>query len=116
MTVLEMQAVRKEYGEVTALDGLDLTVEHGEIVAVLGPNGAGKTTTFELLLGLIRPSACTVRVLGEEPGRRLVELARSPPDEGHRSDMATSRWAAELGVPGWFEWQPYQGIGRTRVG
>ena len=71
MTVLEMQAVRKEYGEVTALDGLDLTVEHGEIVAVLGPNGAGKTTTFELLLGLIRPTAGSVRVLGEEPGPRV---------------------------------------------
>ena len=65
MTVLEMQGVRKEYGGVPALDGLDLTVQQGEIVAVLGPNGAGKTTTFELLLGLIRPSAGTVRVLGE---------------------------------------------------
>ncbi len=71
MTVLEMQGVRKEYGEVTALDGMDLAVERGEIVAVLGPNGAGKTTTFELLLGLIRPSAGSVRVLGEEPGPRV---------------------------------------------
>ena len=71
MTVLEMQGVRKEYGGVPALDGLDLTVQQGEIVAVLGPNGAGKTTTFELLLGLIRPSAGTVRVLGEEPGPRV---------------------------------------------
>lgn len=71
MTVLEMQGVRKEYGGVPALDGLDLTVQRGEIVAVLGPNGAGKTTTFELLLGLVRPSAGSVRVLGEEPGPRV---------------------------------------------
>ena len=71
MTVLEMRDVRKEYGEVTALDGMDLAVEQGEIVAVLGPNGAGKTTTFELLLGLIRPTTGSVRVLGEEPGPRV---------------------------------------------
>ena len=71
MTVLEMRGVRKEYGEVTALDGMDLAVEQGEIVAVLGPNGAGKTTTFELLLGLIRPTTGSVRVLGEEPGPRV---------------------------------------------
>ena len=71
MTVLEMRDVRKEYGEVTALDGMDLAVEQGEIVAVLGPNGAGKTTTFELLLGLIRPTAGSVRILGEEPGPRV---------------------------------------------
>ncbi|WP_193312978.1 ABC transporter ATP-binding protein [Georgenia subflava] len=69
MTVLEMRGVRKSYPGVEALDGLDLAVERGEIVAVLGPNGAGKSTAFELLLGLVRPTAGTVEVLGHAPGR-----------------------------------------------
>ncbi|MCK6211714.1 ABC transporter ATP-binding protein [Georgenia sp. EYE_87] len=71
MTVVEMHDVQKAYGEVRALEHLDLAVERGEIVAVLGPNGAGKTTAFELLLGLVRPTAGTVTVLGEPPGRRV---------------------------------------------
>jgi ABC-2 type transport system ATP-binding protein len=67
MTVIEMSAVSKEYGAVHALDGVDLTVERGEIVALLGPNGAGKTTTFELLLDLARPTRGRVEVLGGPP-------------------------------------------------
>jgi ABC-2 type transport system ATP-binding protein len=68
MTVLEMRDVRKDYGGVAALAGLDLTVEAGQVVAVLGPNGAGKTTAFELALGLGRPTSGTVEVLGAAPG------------------------------------------------
>jgi ABC-2 type transport system ATP-binding protein len=68
MTVLEMRDVRKDYGGVAALAGLDLTVDAGQVVAVLGPNGAGKTTAFELALGLGRPTSGTVRVLGAAPG------------------------------------------------
>ncbi len=67
MTVIEMSAVTKEYGTVHALDGVDVTVERGEIVALLGPNGAGKTTTFELLLDLARPTHGRVEVLGGPP-------------------------------------------------
>jgi ABC-2 type transport system ATP-binding protein len=68
MTVLEMRSVRKEYGGVVALTGVDLRVERGQIVALLGPNGAGKSTAFELLLGLIRPTDGQVTVLGQAPG------------------------------------------------
>ncbi|GAA2721310.1 ABC transporter ATP-binding protein [Cellulomonas aerilata] len=67
MTVIEMSGVTKEYGPVHALDGVDLRVERGEIVALLGPNGAGKTTTFELLLALARPTRGRVEVLGGPP-------------------------------------------------
>ncbi|WP_205707955.1 ATP-binding cassette domain-containing protein [Kineococcus vitellinus] len=67
MDVIEMDGVVKTYGTVRAVDGLDLRVRQGEVVALLGPNGAGKSTTFELLLDLVRPTAGRVRVLGGEP-------------------------------------------------
>ncbi|SFJ79531.1 ABC transporter ATP-binding protein [Cellulomonas sp. KH9] len=62
-----VEGLHKRYGEKRAVDGLDLRVEHGEIVAVLGPNGAGKTTTVETLEGFRRADAGHVRVLGEDP-------------------------------------------------
>ena len=67
MDVLVATDIRKSYGPVQAVAGIDLTVTAGEVVAVLGPNGAGKTTTIELLLGLRRPSAGRVRVFGQRP-------------------------------------------------
>jgi ABC-2 type transport system ATP-binding protein len=54
----------KRYGELAAVDGLDLTVERGELFGFLGPNGAGKTTTIRMALGLIHPSGGTIEVLG----------------------------------------------------
>src|SRR5437588_660683 len=54
----------KRYGDVVAVDGLDLTVRHGECFGLLGPNGAGKTTTLEILEGLTVPDAGEVEVLG----------------------------------------------------
>src|SRR5690606_16165344 len=54
-------------GVVRAVDGLDLRVARGEVVAFLGPNGAGKTTTIDLALGLARPTSGSVRVLGQAP-------------------------------------------------
>ncbi|MCC2312610.1 ABC transporter ATP-binding protein [Cellulomonas xiejunii] len=64
-----VEGLHKRYGDKRAVDGLDLRVEHGEIVAVLGPNGAGKTTTVETLEGFRRADAGHVRVLGEDPAR-----------------------------------------------
>ena len=54
----------KRYGDVTAVDGLDLEVRTGECFGLLGPNGAGKTTTVEILEGLTAPTGGTVEVLG----------------------------------------------------
>ena len=56
---------------VVAVDGVDLSIAPGEIVAFLGPNGAGKTTTVDMLLGLTRPDAGTVEVYGTDPGRAV---------------------------------------------
>jgi ABC-2 type transport system ATP-binding protein len=62
-----LRSLTKRFGAVTAVDGLDLTVERGEIVAFLGPNGAGKTSTIDMVLGLSRPDSGTVEVFGMAP-------------------------------------------------
>src|SRR5512135_3897302 len=64
---IEVRALVKRYGELTAVDGVDLTVNVGDVYGYLGPNGAGKTTSLRMMLGLIRPSAGTVRLFGRDP-------------------------------------------------
>jgi ABC-2 type transport system ATP-binding protein len=66
---IHVRDLHKHYGVKHAVDGLDLTVERGEIFAVLGPNGAGKTTTIEILEGFRHRDAGEVLVLGEDPQR-----------------------------------------------
>ena len=69
MDVIEVRGLTKRYGEQQALDGLDLDVRRGEVLALLGPNGAGKTTTLETMEGFRRADSGTVRVLGIDPWR-----------------------------------------------
>lgn len=71
---IEVTAVTKEYGEVQAVDSLNLLVERGETYGFLGPNGAGKSTTIGLLLDYLRPTSGTVRVLGNDPRRDVVSV------------------------------------------
>ena len=66
-TVARLDHVVKRYGRLTALDGADLVVRRGELLALLGPNGAGKTTAIGLLLGLIRADAGKVELFGQDP-------------------------------------------------
>ena len=67
--MIRVRGLRKEYGDLVAVDGLDLDVAAGEIFALLGPNGAGKTTTVEICEGYRARDAGEVRVLGEDPAR-----------------------------------------------
>jgi ABC-2 type transport system ATP-binding protein len=67
---IEVRGLRKAYENVQALDGVDLTVRRGEVLALLGPNGAGKTTLVEILEGHRRADAGELSVLGFDPGRR----------------------------------------------
>ena len=64
---VEARDVRKRFGSVTALDGLTLTVNAGEIYGLLGPNGSGKTTFIRALAGLLRPDAGELRIFGAAP-------------------------------------------------
>jgi ABC-2 type transport system ATP-binding protein len=64
---LEVRGLIKRYGELTAVAGVDITVNSGDVYGYLGPNGAGKTTSLRMMLGLIRPTEGTVRVFGRDP-------------------------------------------------
>lgn len=76
MNAVETDGLTKEYGDLTALDGLTLEVEIGELFGLLGPNGAGKSSTIEILTGQTKPTSGTARVMGVDPVENPVE-ARS---------------------------------------
>ncbi|WP_036829352.1 ABC transporter ATP-binding protein [Phycicoccus jejuensis] len=67
MDAITLRGLRKHFGDVRAVDGIDLTIGQGEVVALLGPNGAGKSTTIDLVLGLGTPSDGDVSVFGMHP-------------------------------------------------
>jgi ABC-2 type transport system ATP-binding protein len=73
---IDVAGLRKSYGKVIALDGLDLAVATGEVHGFLGPNGAGKTTTIRVLLGLLRSDGGTARLLGGDPWSDATALHR----------------------------------------
>jgi ABC-2 type transport system ATP-binding protein len=79
-SVISIRGLRKAYGEVEAVRGIDLEVQRGEVFAFLGPNGAGKTTTVEILEGYRKRSGGEVSVLGEDP------------------EQAGSRWREQIGI------------------
>jgi ABC-2 type transport system ATP-binding protein len=87
---IEVRGLRKAYGPIEAVRGIDLHVQHGEIYACVGPNGAGKTTTVEILEGLRQRDAGNVRVLGVDPAHAtrqwrsriglVLQRCRMPPE------------------------------------
>src|SRR3954471_16751214 len=99
LDAVRVRGLRKSYGELTALDGVDLTVRRGEVLALLGPNGAGKTTLVEILEGHRRADAGDVSVLGHDPGRReraFRERIGIVLQEGGLDPAITVREAVEL--------------------
>ncbi len=73
-TVIEVDRLRKQYGDLVAVDDVSFSVERGEVFGLLGPNGAGKTTTFECLEGLRKPDSGTFKLLGVQPDYNFRNL------------------------------------------
>ncbi|MDR7320060.1 MULTISPECIES: ABC transporter ATP-binding protein [Catenuloplanes] len=99
MTAIEVKDLHQRYGRKPALDGVDLTVEDGEIVGLLGRNGAGKSTTVGVIAGLLRPDRGTVRVCGLDPvadRRRVRRLLGVQPQDAALHPSLTVRELVRL--------------------
>jgi ABC-2 type transport system ATP-binding protein len=121
--VIEAHGLVKRYGAVTAVDGIDLVIQRGEIFGLLGPNGAGKTTVILMLLGLTETTAGTVRVVGLDPTREPLAVKRRvgymPDAVGFYDNMTARenlRYTAKLaGIPR-PEIEARMGVAFERVG
>jgi ABC-type multidrug transport system ATPase subunit len=69
--ILEITGLTKHYGRIHAVDGIDLTVQRGQVFGLLGPNGSGKTTTLGIILDIVRPTAGIFRWFGEQPSAQI---------------------------------------------
>ena len=105
--LIEARGLTKRYGAFTAVDGIDLTINEGEVFGFLGPNGSGKSTSILMMLGLTEPTAGSVRVCGHDPARNPLGVKRQvgylPESVGFYGDMTGAqnlRFTAELnGIP-----------------
>ena len=104
--LLEATGLRKRYGSVAALDGLDLAVDDGQVVGLLGPNGAGKTTALRILVGLVKADSGSVAIAGETvtpswvAGERVGAMVATPVFYPHLSGSENLRvLAAAWGWP-----------------
>ena len=95
MTAIDLQGVTKQYGDVTALQDLDLTVQSGEVFGFLGPNGAGKSTTIDILLGFINATSGGGTVLDHDVDDESIQIRRRtgvlPDGFGPLSEMTGRR-------------------------
>jgi len=101
MPAIEIDGLSKHFGEVVAVNDLNLTVEEGEIFGFLGPNGAGKSTTIDIILDFIRPTAGSVKVLGYDAQDESLDVRRRTgvlPDAYHVYDRLTGRQHLEFAI------------------
>ena len=101
--IVEIRDLRKSYGDFVALDGVDLTIEEGEVLALLGPNGAGKTTLISAVCGITVPTSGTITVAGHDvlrdyrATRRLIGLVPQETTlEPHEKVVNTLRFSRGL--------------------
>jgi ABC-2 type transport system ATP-binding protein len=102
--VIRAEALTKHYGPIVAVDGLDLSIEKGEVFGLLGPNGSGKTTTILMILGLTEPTSGSITTAGHDPLREPLEVKRRVgylPDAvgfyDHMTGRDNLRFTARLG-------------------
>jgi len=107
MTAVQAQQLTKRYGNLLAVNGLDLTVPRGSIFGLIGPNGAGKSTTFAMMASLLRPTNGRIVVMGADPSRKPRTVRRRMgymPDnlgvyDNLRVDEYLQFFAASYGIP-----------------
>src|SRR5947208_4513326 len=89
MAAVEIRALRKSYGATVVVDGVDLEIEHGQLVCLLGPSGCGKTTTLRLLAGFLEPDGGEILV----GGRLLSSAGKAVPPERRKMSMIFQSYA-----------------------
>ncbi len=94
-TVLELEGLRKRYGSIWALNGIDLKVGKGEVLGLLGPNGSGKTTMLKLIAGLARPTDGRILINGQKPGPASKARMAILPDVDHIYEWMTVQQAVD---------------------
>lgn len=97
-TLIQAEGLRKGYGQRTVVDGLNMDIREGEVLAIIGPNGAGKSTTLDLLLGLRRPDAGTITYWTTDPSPHVgLQLQSTPFFPGFTSIENLRMFAAFYG-------------------
>ena len=91
MAILECSGLCKRFGNVQALDNINLTVEPGRVIGLLGPNGSGKTTLIKLANGLLTPSSGQLLIDGEQPGVRTKSLVSYLPDRPYLAEWMSAK-------------------------
>ena len=102
--MIEVEELRKEYGDIVAVDGASFTVQPGTIFGLLGPNGAGKSTAIGCISGLLQPNAGNIRLLGEPVKRARKHLGIVPQELALYEDLSAtdnvSFWGSAYGLRG----------------
>ncbi len=94
--LLRCERLTKTYGNVVALDRVDLTIESGKIIGILGPNGSGKTTLIKLINGLLTPTAGSIKVNGSAPGVDSKKIVSYLPDNSFLPSWMTAEQIINL--------------------
>ena len=94
--LLQVKGLKLNYGPITALKGIDLTVEKGQIVAILGANGAGKTSTLKVISGLLKPTAGEIlfngKSIGGKPAFKIAKMGIMQSPEGRHVLVGWISW------------------------
>lgn len=94
--LLHCRGLTKRFGHTKALDGLDLTIESGQIIGLLGPNGAGKTTLIKIINGLLTPTSGEVKIAGNKPGVISKAMVSYLPDVNYLNSWMTVAQIIEM--------------------
>ena len=96
MAQITITDLTKRFGNITALENIDLEVEKGQIVGLLGPNGSGKTTLIKIMTGLLQPTSGNITINGKEPGIETKKIVAYLPDRNALPDHMTTKQLINL--------------------